>query len=91
MYILAQKWSKIAAPKNLLFWIFFSCLITLFIGLFAPLPEVQCQNVLDMKNPWGKVMERSGLKVEHSFFKNGLKLPWQNFVFKDFFQFVHSV
>ena len=34
--------------------------LTLFNGLFPPLPEVQCPNFLDFWNPWGKVMERSG-------------------------------
>ena len=35
-----------------------------FNGLFPPLPEVQCQTFLDFQNPWGKVMERRGLRFE---------------------------
>ena len=31
----------------------------------TPLPEVGCQIFLDILNPWGKVMERSGLTFEH--------------------------
>jgi hypothetical protein len=30
-----------------------------------PLPEVGCQIFLEIWNPWGKVMERSGLTFEH--------------------------
>ena len=30
-----------------------------------PLPEVRCPIFLEIRNPWGKVMERSGLIFEH--------------------------
>ena len=30
-----------------------------------PLPEVLCPKNLDIRNPWGKVMVRSGLRFEH--------------------------
>ena len=30
-----------------------------------PLPEVRCQIFLEIRNPWGKVMKRSGLTFEH--------------------------
>ena len=30
-----------------------------------PLPEVGCPIFLEIRNPWGKVMERSGLRYEH--------------------------
>ena len=30
-----------------------------------PLPEVRCPNFLDIQNPWGKVMETSGLRFEN--------------------------
>ena len=30
-----------------------------------PLPEVGCPIFLEIRNPWGKVMERSGLTLEH--------------------------
>ena len=32
-----------------------------FNGLYPPLPGVHCPNFLDIRNPWGKVMDRSGL------------------------------
>ena len=44
------------------------CLFTFevpFNGLLLPLPEVGCQIFLEIWNPWGKVMERSGLTFEH--------------------------
>ena len=31
----------------------------------TPLPEVGCPIFLEIWNPWGKVMERSGLRFEH--------------------------
>ena len=40
----------------------FSLCLTVFL---PPLPKVQCLNFLDIRNPWGKVMERSGLRFEH--------------------------
>ena len=36
-----------------------------FNGLLPPLPEVGCPIFLEIQNPWGKVMERSGLTFEH--------------------------
>ena len=30
-----------------------------------PLPEVKCPKFVEIRNPWGKVMERSGLTFEH--------------------------
>ena len=30
-----------------------------------PFPEVGCPIFLEIRNPWGKVMERSGLRFEH--------------------------
>ena len=36
-----------------------------FNGLLPPLPEVGCPKFLEIRNPWGKVMERSGLRLEH--------------------------
>ena len=53
-----HKGCKIAAAKKSFLWIFFH-LFTLFKRLFAPLPKVQFPNLLDFKNPWGKVMVRS--------------------------------
>ena len=36
--------------------------LTVFL---PPLPEVGCLIFLEIRNPWGKVMERSGLTFEH--------------------------
>jgi hypothetical protein len=33
--------------------------------LLPPLPEVGCPIFIEIRNPWGKVMERSGLRYEH--------------------------
>ena len=32
---------------------------------FPPLPKVGCQIFLEIRNPWGKVMERSGLTFKY--------------------------
>ena len=34
-----------------------------------PLLEVGCQKFLEIQNPWVKVVERSGLRFEHFFWK----------------------
>ena len=31
----------------------------------TPFPKVGCPILLEIRNPWGKVMERSGLRLEH--------------------------
>ena len=36
--------------------------LTVFL---SPLPEVKCPIFLEIRNPWGKVMERSGLRFEN--------------------------
>ena len=36
--------------------------LTVFL---PPLPKVGCPIFLEIRNPWGKVMERSGLTFEH--------------------------
>ena len=44
------------------------CLFTFEVPLkrlFAPLPEVGGQTFLEIRNPWGKVMERSGRRFEY--------------------------
>ena len=36
-----------------------------YLNVFLPsLPKVQCPNFFDFWNPWGKVMERSGLRFK---------------------------
>ena len=52
--------------------------LTVFL---PPLPEVGCHIFLEIRNPWGKVMERSGLTFEHFLFGNGLKSPRKKNVF----------
>ena len=44
-----------------------------FRRLFAPLPKVGCPIFLEIQNSWGKVMKRSGLRLD--FFGIGLKSP----------------
>ena len=36
--------------------------LTVFL---PPLPEVGCQIFLEIRNPWGKVIERSGVTFKH--------------------------
>ena len=36
-----------------------------FKRILPPLPKVGCPIFLEIRNPWGKVMERSGLIFEH--------------------------
>ena len=61
------KLSKIAAQKkkfSSLFSVFFG--FWSFLTVFLPqLPEVGCPIFLAIRNSWGKVMERSGLRYEH--------------------------
>ena len=33
--------------------------------ILPPLPEVGCPKFLELWNPWGKVLERSGLRIKH--------------------------
>ena len=40
----------------------FRSFLTVFL---PPLPEVGCPIFLEIRNPWGKVMKRSGLRYEH--------------------------
>ena len=37
--------------------------------IFPPLPEVGCPKFLDIQNPWGKLLERMGLRIEHFCFE----------------------
>ena len=46
------------------------CLMSLFMGyilrpILPPLPEVGCPKFFEIRNPWGKVLEKSGLRIEH--------------------------
>ena len=60
----AQKGFKIAAAKKF-FRDFFFFISSLCLNVFlSPLPEVGCPKILEIRNPWGKVMDRSGLTFE---------------------------
>ena len=56
-----------------------------FNGLFSPTSQSRMSNI-EIRNPWGKVMERSGLTLEFFLFGSGLKLPRTKkvFFFADF-------
>ena len=71
MNIFVWKLSKIASQKKVFFLHFFH-FFSIFFGFrsfltvfLPPLPEVGCPIFLEIRNPWGKVMERSGLRYEH--------------------------
>ena len=73
---------------------FFSSLFSVFFGFrsfltvfLPPLLEVGCPIFCEIRNPWGKVIERSGLTFEHFVWKGSkiaaqkklsflLSLPW---------------
>ena len=57
------KGCKITAAKKKKLRIFFH-FFTFFKRLFAPLPEVQCPNFFDFRNPWGEKMERSCFRLK---------------------------
>ena len=64
-HFLSQKRFKIEVAKKVFFYGFFPlCSLHLNV-LLPPLPEIQCPNFLDFLNPWGKLMKRSGLRVEY--------------------------
>ena len=71
-----KKWSQIwtfwfencrKSPRNFFssFFSFFSLLRYRLTVFSAPLPKVGCPIFLEIRNPWGKVMERSGLTFEY--------------------------
>ena len=46
--------------------LFVCSLLRYHLSVFwPPLPEVGCPIFLEIRNPWGKVVERSGLIFEH--------------------------
>ena len=47
-----------------------------YVCHLPPLPKVQCPNFLDFRNPWGKRMERRGLRSE-TFAHKGCKITAQ--------------
>ena len=71
-----KKWSQIwtflfenclksARKKSSFFLSLFSLLRYRLTVFLPPLPEVGCPIFLEIWSPWGKVMERSGLRYEH--------------------------
>ena len=50
-----------------------------FNVFLPPLPKVGCPDFLEIWNPWGKVMERRGLRVEN-FTNKGCKIAAQFFL-----------
>ena len=72
-----KKWSQIwtflfenclKSPRiffSLFFLTFFLLLRYRLTVFLPPLSEVRCPIFLEIRNPWGKVMERSGLTFEH--------------------------
>ena len=52
-----------------------------------PLPEVGCPIFLEIRNPWGKVMERSGLRYEHFCLKVSKIAAQKKVFFSHFFTF----
>ena len=70
-----KKWSQIwtflienclkSPRKKSLFFSLFSLLRYRLTVILPPLLKVGCPIFLEIRNPWGKVMERSGLRYEH--------------------------
>ena len=87
----ANKECKLAAQKKVSFWTNFSFLsltecFSLHLTVFLPpLPEVQCPNISDFQNSWGKGMERNG--VRKLLLIRGVKSPRQkkNYGFFSFY------
>ena len=58
--------------------------LTVFL---PPLPEVGCPICLEIRNPWGKVMERNGLRYEHLCLKLSKIAAQKKSFFLHFFRF----
>ena len=54
--------------------------------ILPPLPEVRCPKFLEIQNPWGKVLERSGLRIEHFCWE----VVWNRRVKKVFFLLIFT-
>ena len=59
-------WPELSSPPHfrIRLYIYFE---VPFYCLFPPDPKVGCPKILEIQNPWGKVMERSGLSVFFTF------------------------
>ena len=74
-----KKWSQIwtflsencrKSPRKKKFFLSLFSLLRYRLTVFSPpLPEVGCPIFLEIRNPLGKVMEKSGLTFEHFFWK----------------------
>ena len=51
--------------------------------VLPPLPEVGCPIFLEIRNPWGKVMKRSGLRFEIFLVWKWFKIARQNLVLQN--------
>ena len=49
--------------------------VVVFEAYFAPISRSWMSKVLEIRNPWGKVLERSGLRIEHFCYKMVLNRP----------------
>ena len=64
--IFAPKWSKIAGAKKVFLKIKKKSPLRYHVNVFLPpLPVVGRPTFLEIRNPWGKVMKRSGLTFEY--------------------------
>ena len=70
-YFCLEIVSNRRAQKKFFFFTFFTFEV-LFNSFVAPFPKVGCPIFLEIRNPWGKVMERSGLTFPqtHSDYSN---------------------
>ena len=71
----ADAFQKSICPSVCLFVRLSVCpsVCSLLPVFLLPLPEIGCPIFLEIWNPWGKVMERSGLRFEHFWFVSSLK------------------
>ena len=81
------KLSKITAKKKVFFLSLFLLLRYRLALFLPPLPEVGCPIFLEIRNPWGKVMERSGLRYEIFCLKLSKIAAQKIVIFSHFFTF----
>ena len=65
MNIVVWNCLKLQRKKKFFFSLIFSLLRYPLTVFLPPLPKVGCPMFVEIQNPWGKVMERSGLTFEH--------------------------
>ena len=78
----ADAFYKWKCPFVCLFVCFSVCsLFRYHLNVFLPqLPKVGCPQFLEIRNPWGKVMDRSGLRFE-TFINKGVKSTRKKYCF----------